>query len=540
MSTTKLVTISAIVAITALTACSGSSSSPSARTATPKTKVNAACSGTPVQGGNVVYERGNETLTLNPISIRNGNGDIFADALIYEGLVRYDPKGSTNVEGAIAKAWTVSPDGLTYTFALRPGVKFSNGQPVTAEDVKFSLDRFGDVKIDQVMAPVAIGYKSSQIIDSSTIAITLSEPVPAFLDNISIFPAFVVPKALVQAQGDKFWVHPVGSGPFVVKDFVSGSHITFVRNPYYWDTGKPYLDSVTFNFATDANSRLLALTSGAGQIADTITPSEITSINNNPNLALQSVNLPGWISLHPNEKYKPLADVKVRLAMATAIDRATINKDIFSGLGAIPNSVFGPLKLDGTDSLVAPYSFDLAKAKRLMSESGYPNGFTVKMEYPSGLDYFNQLALLLKQQLAAININVNLVQETAATMATNLSAYTFQLSFGYTEVTSDIAVPDEYASFYANPNSGTNGFFTSWADSTIAAQVAKFASETSEAARATEWPQIQQAFMEQQPTINILDLPFLNAHAKNVCGTDVNDLGVDVLQDTWISPDSTK
>ena len=182
--------------------------------------------------------------------------------------MRSDPTGSTKLEPSLAQSWTVSADGKTYTFHLRPGLKFSNGQPVTAEDVKWSLDRFGNPKIDAAMSSVAGGYGSSKVIDPTTVQVNLTRPVASFLYNISIFPAFILPKNLVEKEGQSFYNHPVGTGPFIVKEFVKGSHITFVRNPYYWEQGKPYLNSVRFNFATDSNSRILALRGGSAQILD--------------------------------------------------------------------------------------------------------------------------------------------------------------------------------------------------------------------------------------------------------------------------------
>ena len=115
-----------------------------------------ACSSSPVRGGNLVYERQAATQTTDPLNPRNGNGDIFAYNLIYSGLVRSDPTGQTNkIVPSLSDRWTVSPDGKTYTFHLRPGIKFSNGQPVTSEDVAWTLNRFGNPKINGIMSAVA-------------------------------------------------------------------------------------------------------------------------------------------------------------------------------------------------------------------------------------------------------------------------------------------------------------------------------------------------------------------------------------------------
>jgi len=262
----------AVAAITALllSACGGGggSAKKASLTGLYGASQSTACMATPVRGGALVYDRQAETQSLDPINAKNGNGDIFADNLIYSGLVRSDPAGSTKIEPSLAERWTISPDGRTYTFYLRPGLKFSNGQPVTAEDVKWSLDRFGNPKIDATMSSVAVGYGTSKVINNTTIQFHLAQPVASFLYNISIFPAFVLPKSLVLKEGAAFYNHPVGTGPFAVQSFVKGSHITLARNPYYWETGKPYLNSVRFNFATDSNSRILALRGGSAQIMD--------------------------------------------------------------------------------------------------------------------------------------------------------------------------------------------------------------------------------------------------------------------------------
>jgi peptide/nickel transport system substrate-binding protein len=495
------------------------------------------CSGTPVSGGNLVYARGTSTETLNPLDILNGNGDIFADNLIYQGLVGFDPKGKNEVVPLIAKSWTVSPNGLLYTFHLRPGVKFSNGQPVTAQDVAWSLNQFGSPKANVVMGVLAVGYGTARVVNSSTVTISLLHPVAAFLDDIASFPAFVVPQALVQKEGANFWKNPVGSGPFKFQSFVSGSHVTFVKNPYYWDKPLPYLNKVTFDFALDSNSRLLDLESNEAQIADLITPSQISTIQSNKKLVLAQHNIPAWVAIYPNVTYKPLSNVDVRLAIADAIDRKALIKEIFHGIGTVPNDVMGQLKYDGNDSQVPPYKYNLSAAKKLMKEAGYPNGFKVTLQYPTGFDYFGQLTLLIKQELSAIGIDVTLVPLASATMTGNWSSMKYQLNFAFAITSSDIPVPDEYANFEADPTkSGLDGFFTGWKDPTIWTAVQKFDSTVSNASRAAQWPKIQEAFMKQQPAINLVDYPILTAHQTNVCGADLNVMGVDQLQDTWIAP----
>jgi peptide/nickel transport system substrate-binding protein len=529
----------AITSSLTLAAC-GSSSGSSAAKATlgaglygaSKAKI---CQGPPRTGGSLVYERQAATESLDPLNAKNGNGDIFADNLIYSTLVRSDPNGSTKIVPALAQSWTESQNGKVWTFHLRPGLKFSNGQPLTAEDVKWSMDRFGNPKIDATMSAVAVGYGRATVINKSTIRFNLAEPVAAFLYNISIFPADILPKNLVLKEGAAFYNHPVGTGPFMVKSWVKGSHITFVRNPNYWEKGKPYLNSVRFNFATDTNSRLLALKSGAAQIMDGVPFSQISSLEKSKTIQVQAAKVPLFLGLWLNHAYKPFKSLQVRQAMQYALDRQEMNKDIFHGLGQIPNSVLMGLKYDAPPSVVKPYPYDVKKAKALMAKSPYPHGFSTTLQYPAGYDYYTQLVLLMQQELAAIGIKVKLVQEDPATNTAHWNSATYQMIFPFASFTSDVTVPDEYADFLADWSNGLKGFFSNWRDPAIQKMVLKFKSTVSDKARAAMWPKIQQALMTQTPVINVMNLPFVNAHLTSTCGTDIDALGSDHLEDTWLA-----
>lgn len=528
--------VAAVMALL-LSACGGGSSSTKKASLTGLygASTSTACMATPIRGGALVYERQAETQSLDPINAKNGNGDIFADNLIYSGLVRSDPAGSTKIEPSLAQRWTISPDGRTYTFYLRPGVKFSNGQPVTAADVKWSLDRFGNPKIDATMSSVAVGYGTSKVINNSTIQFHLAEPVSSFLYNISIFPAFVLPKSLVLKEGAAFYNHPVGSGPFAVQSFVKGSHITFARNPYYWEAGRPYLNSVRFNFATDSNSRILALRGGTAQIMDGLPFSQINSLTGDKTINVQAAKVPLFMGLWLNHADKPLADLNVRKAMQYALNRAEMNRDIFHGLGQIPNSVLMGLQYDAPASVVKPYPYSVATAKALMAKSAFPHGFSTTLQYPSGYDYYTQLVLLMQQELGAIGIKVKLVQEDPATTTSNFLAIKYDMTFPFPSFTSDVTVPDEYSDFLADYANGTKGFFSNWRDPAIQAMVLKFKATLNDSARAQMWPKIQQALMDQTPVINVMNLPFVNAHSATTCGTNIDALGSDHLEDTWLA-----
>jgi peptide/nickel transport system substrate-binding protein len=497
---------------------------------------NAACTGAPARGGNLVYQRQAATEALDPLNPRNGNGDIFTYNVIYSGLVRSDPTGRTNrIVPSLSDRWTISPDGKTYTFHLRPGVKFSNGQPMTAQDVAWTLNRFGNPKINAIMAAVAGGYGHATVVNPSTVRVQLKVPVAAFLYNISIWPAFILPKNLVEKQGNAFFKHPVGTGPFVVKSFVKGSHITMVRNPYYWEKGKPYLNSLRFNFVTDSNTRILALRAGNAQAIDVVPFSQVKTLKGDQNVVVQTATVPLFLGLWLNHLRAPFRDINVRKAMQYAIDRNLINQQIFAGLAKVPNSVLMGFAMDAPSSVVKPYPYDVAKAKAFMAKSKFPNGFSTTLLYPAGTDFYRQLGLALQQEFGAIGIKVKLAEQDTPSVTNAWFTRKYDLVFPFASFTSDLTVPDEYADFLSNWNNGFHGFESSWRSPTIQKMVQRFETTRSESQRKQQWAKIQQALMNQTPVIAVLHLPFINAHRANVCGTDLDGLGSDHLENTWFA-----
>jgi peptide/nickel transport system substrate-binding protein len=538
MRKTGAILFSGISIVLLLTALGGLARSAEAvpKSSTGLSSSAATCSGAPARGGDLVYERQAATATLDPLNPLNGNGDIFTYNVIYSGLVRSDPTGRTNkIVPSLADRWTVSGDGKTYTFHLRPGVKFSNGQPLTAEDVAWTLNRFGNPKINGIMAAVAVGFGTATAVNNSTVRVQLKKPVAAFLYNISIWPAFVMPKNLVEKQGKAFFKHPVGTGPFMVKSYVKGSHITLVRNPNYWERGKPYLNSVRFNFVGDSNTRILALRAGNAQAIDVVPFSQVNSLRADKKIVVQTAKVPLFLGLWLNHLRAPFADVNVRKAMQYAIDRTLINTQIFAGLGKIPNSVLMGFALDAPASVVKPYPYDVAKAKALMSRSKFPQGFSTTLLYPAGTDFYRQLALALQQEFGAIGIKIKLIEQDTATVTNDWFTRKFDLVFPFASFTSDLTVPDEYADFLADWNNGFHGFESSWRDPAVQKKVLQFETTRSVSARAKQWAQIQQTLMNLTPVINVLKLPFIDAHAANLCGTNLDGLGSDHLENTWFA-----
>ena len=230
------------------------------------------------------------------------------------------------------------------------------------------MEQFANPETNVSLPSLGEGIKKITAPDKSTVVIELEYPVAAFLYNIAVFPAFVVPKAKVESEGAAFWKHPVSSGPFVMKEFASGSHITFENNPYYFEKGKPYLQTMRWNFVPNSNTRVLELKSGQANIADGIPFNQVESLQGESGLTVQKVEFPQEALLILNNKVKALGDVHVRRALSLAINREQLNEAVFRGTGTIPNSVIQNFELDASDQEVPTVRIQPRKSQRRNGE----------------------------------------------------------------------------------------------------------------------------------------------------------------------------
>ena len=213
---------------------------------------------------------------------------IFVDLQIFNRLVGISQGVNKTIVPELAKAWTYSSDGMTLTFKLQPGVKYSDGTPVTADDVVFCLNRAFDPNSDWgfLFGPVTTNWPkpggSASAVDDSTVAIKLSAPFAPLLAALATFAASIYPKANYAKWGKNMSAHPIGSGPFMLLDH--GTQLTLAKNPHYRVQGSPYLDKIVFNVVSDDSARALQLEGGQVDVIDQVT-APLTG-------ALKSANLP--------------------------------------------------------------------------------------------------------------------------------------------------------------------------------------------------------------------------------------------------------
>ncbi|WP_027665574.1 ABC transporter substrate-binding protein [Rhizobium leguminosarum] len=371
---------------------------------------------TPKQGGDIVVTYKDDITTLDPaIGYDWVNWSMIKS--LYSRLMDYAP-GTPNPVPSLAESFTVSPDGLTYTFKLHKGVKFSNGREVIASDVKYSIERavdpktqgpgagfFGAIKgFEDETGGKTTTLSGIETPDDSTVIFNLSRPDATFLHVLAINFASVVPKEAVEAAAGDFGKKPVGSGTFILKDWTIGQQLVFERNKDYFVKGVPYIDSFKVEVGQEPLVALLRLQKGEVDIAgDGIPPAKFLEIKNSADGAQMIVDgeqlHTGYITL--NTKVKPFDNVKVRQALNMAINKDRITR-ILNGRATPANQPLPPL-MPGYDKAFTGYAYDVAKAKALLAEAGYPDGFETVL-YSTNTDPQPRIAQAIQQDLAAVGV----------------------------------------------------------------------------------------------------------------------------------------
>ena len=358
--------------------------------------------GTPKAGGTLVVAIPGDLNRTDPALVDDMNST-YVEQQVMETLVTLQPGTGDVIVPALATEWSVSPDGLQYTFKIREGVMFHDGTPLDAAAVKVNFDRWMTIPsaytdlgytyyIDTVITPQ---IKSVTTPDASTVVVTLNAPNSSFPVQMTLTPfAISSPKALVDGNAsapdfkdNKYATGGppamIGTGPFMFKEWVPGDHVTLVKNPSYWNAaaGGPYLDQVTFKPITDTTATLNALQSGGIDLAQAISPVDVATVQGDPNLQAidrgSACNI-GLLGL--NQTHKPFDNVKIREAVAYAVNRPALVDAFFGGAGLVPTNWAPPGTLFVKD-LPFP-TYDPEKAKALIAESGVTD-LSFDFWYPS-------------------------------------------------------------------------------------------------------------------------------------------------------------
>ncbi len=421
-----------------------------------KIAIAAACTLSVAQAGASQFRLGlsKDLLTFDPIA-SSDNPSIWTQLLIYDQLVRPSADG-TKIEPGLADKWEISPDGKTYTFHLRDGAKFSDGKPVTPEDVIFSLKRAAGEKSGwaRFFKPIT-GYEK---VDDQTVKLSLEEPFTPMLNNLALFPASVLPAAELEQKGDKFFDAPVGSGPFSLKAWDKGQRVSLDKNPNYWQQGKPAIDQAILEIIGDDNARILKLKAGELDAALDIPFNQVAMLKNDANIKTDVAKVFRTDLVQLNTSKKPFDDVRVRQALNYAIDTRTLIQGVLKGNGEPAASSLPIMAHHNTD--IKPYPYDVAKAKQLLSEAGLADGFSATLLIAAGNVTDRQIGLVIQNALAKVGVKIQLQTIESGSQFTTTKSGNYEMSLAFT--TSDTIDPDQLIGFTAVNPERANAFHTNW------------------------------------------------------------------------------
>ena len=505
-----------------------------------------ASSGTPVSPSSaLVYGSSGQPVNLEPGNITDGNSLIVQNQ-IYNRLMEFKP-GTTDLQPALATEWKASADGKTWTFKLRQGVTFQDGTPFNAEAVKFNIDRWWDAnhpqgyrnagKIYEIWSQVFGGFKgtpdsivqSVTVVDAATVQIDLKQPFAAFPNAIAAAYFGIASPTAVKKAGAKYGTPgslAVGTGPFVFKEWRTGDRIVLEKNPTYWRSGFPKVNQLVIRFVTDPAARLAQLRAGQIDFTVDLAPDQKKEIDADANLtaiARPSFNV-GYLALNPS--YKPLSDVKVRQAIAHAINRPAIVQAFWGNLGKHDPHFLPESLAWANDATLAAYPFDPQKAKQLLTEAGYPNGFDLELWYmPVSRPYFptpKPIAEAFAADLSAVGIRVSLkTQDWAAYLANRRKPPGYQsFMLGWT---ADYGDPDSFYFPHYGPGATTD--IGDWKNTTVFQLLNQGRAIQTQAGRAKAYAQVDKILHQEVLRLPIVHSQPLVAQRKAIAGWVPSPLG---------------
>ncbi|SDE12782.1 ABC transporter substrate-binding protein [Ruegeria marina] len=383
---------------------------------------------------------------LDPTSAAAQAIDSVVYVNIFEGLTRFMGDGS--IVPALAESWEISDDGTVYTFNLHDGVTFHDGTTMDAEDVKFSLDRARAEDSANAQKALFAGIDSVDVVDPQTVKVTLKEPDGNFLFNMAWGDAVIVaPESIENIK-----TAPVGTGPYTLGEWVQGDKIVLNRNPGYWGD-QPALAQATFKFISDPTAAFAAV---MAEDVDVFTgfpaPENLPQFEADPRFQVLVGSTEGETILSTNNKQPPFDNIKVRQAMAHAIDRQAIIDGAMFGYGTPIGSHFAPHNPAYVD-LTGNSAFDPDKARALLAEAGFPDGFETTLHLPPP-SYARRGGEIIAAQLAAVGIKAEITNvEWAQWLETVFKGKNFGLTIVSHTEPMDIGIyarPDYYFQ-YDNP-----------------------------------------------------------------------------------------
>ena len=498
------------------------------------------------RGGELTFARYADSLFLDPV-LNDANLDIWVLTNLYDTLLQPTEDGK-GVKPGLAESYEVSEDGLTVTLTLREGIKFADGSDITAQDVKWSLDRARNP--DNGIWSFTLTFVENVAAEGNQVVITLTNPDPVLPAALAMFNSAVMPQQLFEAapgetdldKAQAFAENPVGSGPFMLSEWERGSFMVLEKNPYYWEMGEdgeplPYLDSIRFEIIPDDNTRILRLQSGEIDAAEFIPLSRVQELEADsrvdmelfPSTRVNDILMNNRETLNDGSP-NPLSDERVRKALNYATDKEALIQIVTFG-NATPMQSY----MSTTTPLYTAqegYPFDPEQAQQLLEEAGYGDGFTVSSMATAGNQ--DDLALLtaLQNMWGQVGVTLEIEQLEAATKTERYRTNDFQMRTA--AWTNDINDPSQITSYFAvyeNVESLHTGFQSEEVDTLFA----ESQTTLDESARAEQYASIQEIYMDAAPIVFLYETPYPVAMLTNVEGLVQIPLGNYIFKTTYLA-----
>lgn len=399
----------------------------------------------PTTGGELKFSLATDEVILDP-NLTTYNVDILVHNNIYRQLYRVNADAS-GLEPFAAESYEVNDDATIWTFKLRDDIKFSDGTPITAEDVVYSVERAQNPEAywAWIFEEAGLVPGKTTALDERTVQFELSAPFVPFLSYISGFWASIFPKAALESMGDEeFFKKPICSGEWMVEELVQAEQLTIVPNPYA--VGKAKLDRVVIPMLIDDNTRMLELQAGQIDVGYTVPASQIASVDELPDVSVISYPFAYTAVIYDNQTKPPLDDVNFRKALNYAIDREALIDAVLFGYATFPTSCL-PKGVIYWDDSIEGFPYDMEKAKEFLAQSKYPDGYSFELWTSASSATGIETATALQgmwNQLPGINIEVVQLESAVLTEKAKNKEHTMYLG-GFS---SDVADPAEIAGWF--------------------------------------------------------------------------------------------
>ncbi|WP_297107270.1 ABC transporter substrate-binding protein [uncultured Devosia sp.] len=354
-----------------------------------------------------------EPASLDP-HVSTAANDFRIAVNLYDGLVR-NKSGTLEIEPALATDWTISDDGLEYTFNLREGVTFHDGTPFNAEAVKFNFDRMLDEThpfADTGPFPLSFFFSSVEnveVVDDLTVKFTLNEPFAPFMSNLASPTGLIVSPAAVEQYGSDYGRNPVGTGPFKFEEWQSNTRVVASRNQDYWD-GEPPLEAVIFRPITDANTRVAEMLSGGIDVLLETPPDNVAQFRDDANYQVVEAVGPHVWYVMLNAKEGPFTDVRVRQAVNYAVNKESLVNDVLQGTAEVSAGPIPPAFNWAYNEEVDPYPYDPEMARQLLAEAGADGASLTFLVTEGGSGMLDPVPMgtAIQADLAAVGLDVEI------------------------------------------------------------------------------------------------------------------------------------